>query len=111
MNLEITERRKQEHVNIGVIVGRLVDLPEHYLPFRVVGGSAARQHELTGIATLDQSVGLNHADGIFEPVKARNLGNDRSFGVESVLLEYRRDLTARDLAVLVAQGGRLKGAP
>ena len=46
----IAEGRQQQHMDIGVTCGRRLHLHEHGLPFGIVGGAAAGQHELAVVA-------------------------------------------------------------
>lgn len=79
-------------MDVGVFVRGFVDFSKHFFPFRIVCGAATSQDELAGTPTFNQTIRLNNAHWIFESAEARDLRNDRSFGV--VLFARYSSMTA-----------------
>ncbi len=68
-------RRQQEHLNIRLPLGRLHDLRQSLGPFRVVGGLASGQHQLTGRMFAHHAEGLNHPHRVFKRIEPGDLQN------------------------------------
>ena len=84
-------------MDVGVFVRDFVDFSKHFFPFRIVCGAATSQDELAGTPTFNQTIRLNNAHWIFESAEARDLRNDRSFGV--VLFATYSSMTATNMVV------------
>ena len=87
---------------IRVLSGRVPHLRQDDLALRVVDGPAPRQHELAVEPSLHQSVGIDHPDGILEPVEPGDLEQDRLVKGQAEPGEDSGHFHVRELPVLVA---------
>ena len=90
-------------MDIGILCRGLLYLPEHLRPFGIVVGAAAGEHQLAVAVPPDHPVGLDHAQGVLEPVEARNLGQDGALRVDPEPLQHPADDLRLQIPVLVAQ--------
>ncbi len=75
VDLDIVVWHKQD-VDVGVVFGGGLNFVEDFDTFGVVGGGATGEDEAAIVVTLDEFVGLDDTDGVFEAVEAGNLGDD-----------------------------------
>ena len=79
---------------------RAVDFLQDDAAFGIVGGAAARQHQLAVEVALHDLIRANDADWVLQPVEAGNLREDAAVRVNVVSRENLLDISRIQFAIL-----------